>query len=67
MIRPLAAIICLAAGGCASHGVGGGPADYDSLKAATEECQAEHGRLVLRSGYDGRQLSSYECKIGGAK
>ncbi len=52
---------------CASYGLPQGDANYDAIKSATDDCRAKGGHIELKSGYDGRQLSSYECKIGGAK
>ncbi len=59
----LLAAIPLAA--CAAS-VGYGTADYNSIRKATEDCQAGGGHLALKSGYDGRQLSSYVCQKGKA-
>jgi hypothetical protein len=42
-------------------------ATYDALAAATEKCRADGGEVTLKGGYDKRDLSSYECKLGGAK
>jgi hypothetical protein len=58
---------CAAAGAQGSYGLDRGPASYDALKAATEKCAADGGKIVLRDGYDQRELSNYSCKIGGAK
>ena len=55
------------AGGAGSYGLDHGPASYDALKAATDKCHADGGQIVLKSGYDNRELSNYECKLGGAK
>jgi hypothetical protein len=52
---------------CASYGVADGDANYDALKAATDQCQAKGGHLQVKSGYDGRRLSDYACKSGEAK
>jgi hypothetical protein len=60
-------VAALALSACASYGLDPGDANYDALKAATEQCQAKGGHIQLRSGYDGRRLDSYECKIGGAR
>ena len=48
----------------APYDLGSGDANYDALKAATQSCQAQGGEVRLRSGYDGRQMSSYQCVIG---
>ena len=50
-----------------SYGLAPGVASYDALKAATDKCHSDGGELTLKAGYDQRELSSYECKIGGAK
>jgi len=63
---------------CANGGAGGGEAKvsytldhgvatYDALKAATDKCKAEGGVITLKSGYDNRELSNYDCKLGEAK
>ncbi len=64
----LAAISLL---GCASlsgpsYVLDAGDANYDALKRATQACEARHGQIELRKGYDGRDLSNYECAIGKA-
>ena len=50
-----------------SYALGQGDANYDAVKAATQACQAQGGQIHLKSGYDGRELASYECKIGKAR
>jgi predicted kinase len=42
-------------------------ATYDALASATEKCRADGGVVVLKSGYDKRDLGSYQCQVGGAK
>ncbi|HEY7901440.1 MAG TPA: hypothetical protein VIC25_09665 [Caulobacteraceae bacterium] len=54
-----------AGGGSGSYDLGPGVANYDALKAATDKCHAEGGRLEIKSGYDQHELSSYVCRIGG--
>jgi hypothetical protein len=65
----LAVLLCACASETApsSYTLGPGVADYDALAAATEKCHADGGRVELKSGYDKRDLSGYECKLGGAK
>ncbi len=70
----IGAPLALAAlGGCAgvsdqSYGLEQGrDASYDALRAATETCEAKGGKIRLRSGYDGKLLSDYECAIGKAE
>ncbi len=68
-----AAVLALALGLAACGALKGnydlppGDANYDALKAATEECKAKGGEVSLKSGYDERELSNYQCKIGGAR
>jgi hypothetical protein len=65
-ILPLALLgACLSSG--SSYGLGPGVATYDSLAAATQKCHADGGEVELKSGYDKRDLASYECRLGGAK
>jgi len=47
-----------------SYGLDYGDANYDALKAATDKCKAQGGAIQLKSGYDGRRLENYVCKIG---
>ncbi|HXU99633.1 MAG TPA: hypothetical protein VG166_03965 [Caulobacteraceae bacterium] len=68
LLVPVALLILAAcAGGAGSYDLDHGPADYDALKAATDKCHADGGEIVLKNGYDSRELSNYECKVGGAK
>ena len=62
----------LAASGCvgvtdSSYALEIGPATYDRLKAATEQCQAKGGSIHPRKGYGGQNLSDYACVIGRAR
>ncbi len=73
-MKPGAAVAALSVflGACGSVGHGSygldpGDANYDALKAATDKCAAEDGHLKLKSGFDGRELSNYACKIGGTR
>jgi hypothetical protein len=66
-LAPVIAALAVTLCACASYELPQGDANYDAIKAASDECQAKGGKIELRSGYDGRQLSSYQCKIGGAK
>lgn len=50
-----------------SYSLAPGVATYDTLKAATDKCHADGGRLALRDGYDKRELSNYQCDIGAAR
>jgi hypothetical protein len=58
----LAFILCA----CASYGAPDGDANYDAIKAATDQCQAKGGHLQLKAEHDGRAVSDYDCKTGGA-
>jgi hypothetical protein len=51
---------------CTSYGAPDGDANYDAMKAATDACQARGGHLQLKAEHDGRAVSDYDCKIGGA-
>ena len=67
-ITALALALCACGSAPAdSYGLGQGDANYDAIKTATQACEAQGGQIRLKSGYDGRDLSSYECKIGKAK
>ena len=64
----LAASLALSAcaAGDRSYGLDDGDANYDALKAATENCEARGGKIELKAGYDSRRLASFVCKIGKA-
>ncbi len=68
---PLALAMGLALAGCGAlmkgdYDLPTGDANYDALKAATEACEAKGGHVRLKSGYDSRELSNYQCKMGKA-
>jgi hypothetical protein len=71
-MRPAILAMVVFVSACASGGAGGsyglapGVANYDTLKAATDKCRADGGELKLKDGYDQRELSSYQCRIGAA-
>ncbi|MGA2952634.1 MAG: hypothetical protein ABSD80_10410 [Caulobacteraceae bacterium] len=65
-IATLALAACASAGG-SDYSVGPGVANYDNLKAATDKCAADGGTLTLKDGYEKSDLSSWVCKMGGAK
>ncbi len=48
----------------ASYGLDRGVASYDSLRTATATCAAKGGVIQTRKGYEGRDLSDYECVVG---
>ena len=72
-MKGLVAIAAILLVGCAdaaqpSYELGSGDANYDALNAATRMCEAEGGRVKLKSdGYDNRRLSSFVCVGGKAK
>jgi predicted kinase len=67
-LLPVALLAACASGSAGgSYGLGPGVATYDALAAATEKCRADGGEVMLKSGYDKRDLSSYECKLGRAR
>jgi hypothetical protein len=51
----------------ASYGLDRGVASYDALKSATSACEAKGGAIRLRKGYDGQDLSDYDCAVGKAR
>jgi predicted kinase len=67
LLPMLFAAACTTGGVGGSYGLGPGVATYDALAAATEKCRADGGEVTLKGGYDKRDLSSYECKLGGAR
>ena len=66
MLGGLALTACASSQG-ASYSVGPGVASYDTLKAAKDKCAADGGTLTLKDGYEKSDLSSWVCKMGGAK
>ncbi|MDE2487212.1 MAG: hypothetical protein KGO51_07425 [Alphaproteobacteria bacterium] len=52
----------LALTACAEAGPQGGVADYDSLRLAAKQCEAQGGTLVLQKGGDPENISDYACK-----
>jgi hypothetical protein len=58
--------LSIAVSACSSYGAPDGDANYDAIKAATDQCEAKGGRLQLKPEHDGRTVSDYQCKIGGA-
>ena len=72
MMGKAAFVLALALAGCGglgqgSYELGSGDANYDALKTATLACQAQGGAIRRRNGYDGRDLSGYECAGGKAR
>ena len=70
MIGRLGSLIALAISqfGCGAIANGSYPLDrgvasYDGLKAATVTCEAKGGALRLRKGYQGQDLSDYDCAL----
>ncbi|HEY2483476.1 MAG TPA: hypothetical protein VGI30_14965 [Caulobacteraceae bacterium] len=64
-----AVLLCACASETArsSYTLGPGVAAYDALAAATEKCRADGGQVELKNGYNKRDLSSYECKLGAVR
>jgi hypothetical protein len=60
------AALAIALSACTSYGSPDGDANYDAIKTATDQCKAKGGHLQLKAEHDGRTVSDYECKIGGA-
>ena len=61
-------VALLGCGGLSSsYGLDRGIASYDALKAATSACEAKGGALTLHKGYDGHDMSDYDCVIGKAR
>jgi ABC-type glycerol-3-phosphate transport system substrate-binding protein len=58
--------VAVALSACASYGAPDGDANYDAVKAATDQCEAKGGHLQLKPEHDGRTVSDYQCKTGGA-
>jgi hypothetical protein len=65
----LAAVSLTACGGLAadSYGLDHGVASYDALKTAGETCRGQGGEIRLRKGFEGRDLSDYQCVLGQAR
>jgi hypothetical protein len=61
------ACLAIALSACASYGAPDSDANYDSIKAATDQCEAKGGHLQLKAEHDGRAVSDYDCKNGGAR
>jgi hypothetical protein len=59
--------LAFALSACASYGTPDGDANYDAIKATTDQCEAKGGRIRLKAEHDGRKVSDYECKTGGAR
>ena len=64
LLSALSLTLSACASGSPSYGLDYGDANYDALKAATDKCKAQGGVIQLKSGYDGRHLENYVCKIG---
>lgn len=63
------AVLAMTLFGCggmagASYDLDRGVASYDSLRTATAACVAKGGVIQTRKGYEGRDLSDYECVVG---
>ena len=66
-------VVAMATGllGCggldSSYGLDRGVANYDALNTASTTCAAKGGVIRMRKGYEGRDLSDYECAIGKSR
>jgi hypothetical protein len=67
LLLPVFLCACASETAPGSYTLGPGVAAYDDLAAATEKCRADGGRVELKSGYDKRDLSSYECRLGAVR
>ncbi len=61
-MRPLAILMALALGACASAAPAGGVANYDALKKAHADCAAKGGTLVLQKNGDPEYIGDYACE-----
>jgi uncharacterized lipoprotein YmbA len=62
-----AALVIIAALGlaaCETTANEGGVANYDALRQASQQCQAQGGHLVLRPGGDSENIQDYACEKG---
>ena len=50
-----------------SYGFDRGIANYDALKTASATCEAKGGVIRVRKGYEGRDLSDYQCAVGKSR
>jgi hypothetical protein len=59
-----AMIALLALAACETPANEGGVANYDALKQASQQCQANGGHLVLKPGGDNENIQDYACEKG---
>jgi hypothetical protein len=64
MRAALAIVALLALTACETPSNEGGVADYDALRQASQQCQAQGGHLVLRQGGDNENIQDYACEKG---
>ena len=64
MRSALAMLAALALCACETPANEGGVADYDALKKASAQCQADGGHLVLKPGGDNENIQDYACEKG---
>jgi hypothetical protein len=64
MRAALAMIALLGLAACETSANEGGVANYDALKQASQQCQANGGHLVLKPGGDNENIQDYACEKG---
>ncbi len=64
MRAALAMIALMGLTACETASNAGGVADYDALRKATQECEAQGGHLVLKKGGDAEYIQDYACEKG---
>jgi hypothetical protein len=64
MRAALAILAALALAGCETTANEGGVANYDALRQASQQCQAQGGHLVLQKNGDPENIQDYACEKG---
>jgi hypothetical protein len=64
MRAAFAAFAMLALAACETSANEGGIANYDALRQASQQCQAQGGHLVLKPGGDNENIQDYACEKG---
>ena len=64
MRAALAILALLTLAACETPSNEGGVADYDALRKASQDCQAQGGHLVLKPGGDNEDIQDYACEKG---
>jgi hypothetical protein len=62
MRAAFAIALALGLAACESVANSGGTADYDALRRATQGCESEGGKLVLKPGGDAQYIQDYACE-----